>query len=362
MKKLIRTQVAIVMAIAFFIMYSCDDDPLENPDESLIVYIEDDITEITTWYSDSIYVIKAWNFYVENTLTIQAGTIIKFHPDGPDMTLGSGGTIIASGTSDEPIIFTSWKDDAFGGDTNGDNSGSQPAVLDWGEISTNGENGSVFEYCQFYYGGDSYYNATLTIDGNGVIVDHCLFVNNSGNNGTGWYGVLDAVDGGVDTDITHNTFYSNVRPLSIGTAFSIDNTNIFHDPDNTDVTNDYNGILVETIYEVTGVIAWDENEVPFVIDDNDWWIESGAVLNLANNVVLKFKTGSAISLKDGTSNIPNYNGTGVVFTSYKDDNYGGDTNGDGTSTSPVNGDWYGIYDNFGSSFVNWTNIYFSSYN
>ncbi len=360
MKKVFKTQFIITVLLTSVLMFSCNKDDEDNPDESIIVYIEEDISEITTWYSDSIYVIEAWDFYVENTLTIQAGTIIKFTSDGPDIALGSGGTIIASGTSDEPIIFTSVKDDAYGGDTNGDESLSQPSVLDWGGINTNGENGSIFEYCQFYYGGDSYYNATLTIYGNGVIVDHCLFVNNSGNDASGWYGVLDAIDGGPDTEITHNTFYSNVRPLSIGTAFSIDNTNIFHNPDDTNVTNDYNGIFVETINEVSGVIDWSEIEVPFVIDDNDWWINSGAVLNLANNIVLKFRSGSAMVLHDGTSNIPNYNGSGVVFTSYKDDNYGGDTNGDGMSTSPVNGDWDGIYDDLGSKYVSWTNVYYSS--
>ncbi|MCF8406225.1 MAG: hypothetical protein K9H58_19955 [Bacteroidales bacterium] len=360
MKSIVKNSFLVVVTISL-IIYSCqkDEDPNnENPVTSNIVYVTDDLTEVTTWYHDSIYVIKAWDFYVENTLTIQAGTIVKFHPDGPDMILGSGGTIIAKGTVASPIIFTSWKDDSAGGDTNGDGGATSPSVKDWGAIDLNDQNGSQFVYCEFHYGGNSSYSATLDVYGNNVKVDHCIFSFNSGDDGSGWYGALDVTYGGPDCVITNNTFFSNVRPLSVNTDFSLDDSNIFHNPLSISTTNTYNGIFVYCLDEITGNLSWGETEVPFVIDDNDLWTYNGGTLTLADLVVLKFRPGSELVLDNGAADIINYNGPGVYFTSYKDDTKKGDTNGDGNATSPSNGDWEGIYDNVNGVMCSWANIFY----
>ena len=360
MKKLFGIQTYFLLLISIFI-FSCekDDDPEIEFPESNIVYIMDDLSDVTTWYSDSIYVIKAWDFYVENTLTIQAGTTIKFHPDGPDMLLGSGGTIVAKGLAVKPIIFTSWKDDSAGGDTNGDGNASSPSVKDWGFITTNSENGSQFEYCEFHFGGSSSNSSTLEVYGNNIKVTNCVFSHNSGDAGSGWHGALDAIYGGVDCEISSNIFFSNVRPLSVNTAYPIDDSNIFHNPLDISTTNTYNGIFVESIDEITSNLVWGETEVAFVIDDNDFWTYNGGTLNLADQVVLKFRPGSEMLLDNGASDLINYNGPGVYFTSYKDDSKKGDTNGDGSATSPSVGDWEGIYDNLNSVMFSWPNILFA---
>lgn len=340
------------------ILASCDKDDPDPESPSNVVEVYDDITEVTTWYSDSVYVIRAWDFYVENTLIIQGGTIIKFTDDGPDMTLGSGGTISAGGSIDAPIIFTSFKDDRHGGDTNGDADATAPDVKDWGGISTNDNNGSVFSFCEFYYGGGSTYSSTLEVYGSNIQVMNCTFAHNAGDDASGWYGALDASYAGMGCVISGNTFYDNVRPLSINLMMDINNTNVFTNPDDGSEGNSYNAIFVETIDELNAAISWNETEVPFVIDDNDWWITDGASLTLGNNVVLKFRPDSYIVM-DNTEAIINYDGDGVHFTSYKDDSKKGDTNGDGDATSPGNGDWGGIYDNVASSYVSWANILYA---
>jgi hypothetical protein len=342
---------------------SCKKD--NPPNDSNVVEVTKNIDQVTTWSKDSIYLIKKYDFYVNNSLTIEAGTIVKFHSsDGPDLTLGNSGTIIAVGTSSDPIIFTSYKDDAHGGDTNGDEDATSPARKDWGRISTNGLNGSRFEYCTFMYGGAGSYTTTLSItSGSKATVRNCTFTHNDGSDGTGWYGALDASDAISGTVIENNTFYDNVRPLSISTAFSLDASNVFHNPNDPTQTNTYNGIMVESINEVTSAISWAETEVPFVIDDNDFWIESGGSLSLANNVVLKFRPGSVLLLESGTSGMPGY--TNAIFTSYKDDSRLGDTNGDAAATSPANGDWEGIYDDSmtipSPYYYTWTNIYYDNH-
>lgn len=355
-----KTRIVIyLLPFALFFGFSCDDENEEPGDSSNVVYIEDDITSVTTWSGDSVYVIKAWDFYVSNTLTIEPGTIIKFHPDGPDMALGAGGTIIANGTANNPVVFTSWKDDAHGGDTNGDETQTTPAMKDWGGITTNDNNGSIFSHCEFYYGGSTSYSYTLQVYGNNIQVKNCIFAHNAGDDASGWYGALEANYAESSCVITGNIFFDNVRPLSVGVAFSMDNSNQFFNPADPQQGNTCNGIFVETGEDVNTAISWLETEVPFVIDDNDWWINSGASLTLGNNVCLKFRPGSAIVMDD-TDAFINHDAPGVYFTSYKDDTRKGDTNGDGSATAPGAGDWEGIYDNIGMGYVNWINILYAT--
>jgi hypothetical protein len=359
-------KVMLLMAAASFIV-SCEKDKDNNNGnngDSNVVIITENITEPTTWSGDSLYLIKAWDFYVENTLTIQPGTIVKFHPtEGPSMALSGSGTVIASGTAVNPIIFTSFKDDSRGGDTNKDGDATSPASKDWDNISTNGMNGSVFKYCEFYYGGGSSYTTTLSIDAGSICtVENCTFAHNAGDDASGWYGALDFSSADKGSTLKGNVFYDNIRPLSIMADMNVPDDQVFHNPDNASETNQYNGIFVETINDITKAsVHWQETEVPFIIDDNDWWINSGASLRLGNGVVLKFRPGSALVLEDGTSALINYNGTGVYFTSYKDDSLLGDTNGDGSATTPLKGDWYGIYDNNASVMLSWANIHYAQY-
>jgi len=358
MKK-IKIYLFLALGIAIFPISSCHDDPVPDPDptpaNTNVIEITANIDNVTTWLTGKIYVIKKWDFYVNNTLTIQPGVIIKFHPTlGPDLTLGGTGTIVANGTITSPIIFTSYKDDANGGDTNGDGTATTPAKADWGTINLNGLNGSTFNYCSFMYSGINQYAALELSAGSTATVTNCTFAHNDGFYADG--GALDASGSGTATVIQHNIFYDNVKALSVGVAYSLDSTNVFHNPSNSAQTNTYNAIFVESTNHILSPISWLEDEVAYVINDNDFWIE--AALTLGDNVVLKFMPSSTIVLN--SASIVNYNGTGVYFTSYKDDSHKGDTNADASATTAATGDWTGIYDNVGMAYYTWTNILYDS--
>ncbi|MBN2164948.1 MAG: hypothetical protein JW717_01590 [Marinilabiliaceae bacterium] len=360
MKKLILLFFSI--NTLFFVACSDDDDNTpDNPSGDKVVIIDKNITTPTVWNgNDTVYIIKKYDFYVSNSLTIQSGAIIKFHPSaGPYMMLGNGGTIMAIGSNTEPIIFTSYKDDEHGGDNNGDGTTTHPLPGDWYEINTNGNNGSNFKYCEFYYGGGGSYHASLTLMGNNLVVDHCTFAfNKGGKMGDFYYGVLNASDAEKNTTITNNIFFNNNLPLSMESVISIDNSNIFSNPGNSSETNNMNGIFIYSYDDFYTATLWQETEVPFVINDNDLWIESSGSLTLGNNVAIKFTPSSTLVIQEGGAL---NQGSAIKFTSIKDDTVKGDTNGDGNATSPNNGDWNGIYNDISSTYYTWSNIYYDNH-
>lgn len=73
-------------------------------------------TGTVTWIKNNEYILEGFVFVNDGqTLTIEAGTVIRFKPgqgeNASALIVARGGKIVASGTADEPIIFTSEDDD-----------------------------------------------------------------------------------------------------------------------------------------------------------------------------------------------------------------------------------------------------------
>ncbi|MEK9185517.1 MAG: right-handed parallel beta-helix repeat-containing protein, partial [Patescibacteria group bacterium] len=93
---------------------------------------------------------------VGQTLTIAPGAVIKLDSWPSFGSITAHGALKSLGTKDQPIYFTSLKDDSVGGDTNGDATTTSPAVKDWNAIYL--ENGSKadFSHTVIRYGGFNY--------------------------------------------------------------------------------------------------------------------------------------------------------------------------------------------------------------
>jgi hypothetical protein len=160
---------------------------------------------------------------------------------------------------------------------------------------------------------------------------------------------------------TGNLFFSNHgHPVLIGIATDFDNSNEFS-------FNQNNAIYVDCVDIDQGTnIAWSNKQVPYVLggfSGNSWTFDTKKILVLGDSVVLKFARyttpGFTLIIPDGIAQIQNYNGLGVVFTSYSDDSYLGDTNADGPSTGDA-AYWEGIQTT-GPVWYHWPNIYFATH-
>lgn len=323
------------------------------------VDVNKNITVPTTWLAGKVYMVRTW-VNVNAPLVIQAGAIIKFKNSSCGMEVYA--KITANGTSANPIIFTSYKDDSYCGDNNGDGAASTPSKGDWGRLTMRGDqHGSLFRYCKFLYGGGAGNGVVLANSGSGDIhdftFDYCTFAHTYGNtsNTNAAFSGSNMHDASVSI-LTNNIFYDNIKPIYLGTYYALDPSNSFHNPANPSETNKYNGIFLWVYGLGNKSVAYKVTEVPYVFDG---WLQVGApdFLSVGPNVVFKFaSSGSQISSHNASEF--SINAT-AVFTSFKDDSRGGDTNGDGNASTPAANDWYGI--SRGTDGAYHTNVFYAAH-
>ncbi|MEZ4866229.1 MAG: right-handed parallel beta-helix repeat-containing protein [Caldilineaceae bacterium] len=420
--------VTLLFAIVYLLPahYPLYAHPLAHP---MLTEVGGDITINTTWTkANSPYIVTS-NVAVATgvILTIEPGVIVKFG-GSQQLTLADNAQLQAVGTQAEPIVFTSNKDDSYGGDTNGDGQATLPVAGNWYYLWGSGANSTLhLEHALVRYSVYGVYaNANLTLRDSTIEESSSalVYVNPTANTtptvvierntlrDARYYGLeLREIAGNltvnnntiVDTgqigafvynvsnaQIDHNTLtFTTGNPIgfhleSLGAAVAVTNNTItYSGPQSTQhgievITsspqltnnqvhgfekavlinggypqqaptysgNDFSGNTLDGI-GIAGEIlagAWTKIGGYTHFIDNSATIANGATFTFSPGDVVKFgqygslQLGTGATLQAiGTANNP------IVFTSMKDDTYGGDTNQDSQATLPAPGDWYYLY-------------------
>ena len=121
----------------------------------------------TTWTkAGSPYIVDGIVSTRLGSLTIDPGVVVKFTPNSI-LSLHADVRTNFQGQPNDPIYFTSLKDDSVGGDTNGDGVVTVPAPGDWGYATFGGgsrNNNMNIQYLSVRYGGGVSINNPFRID------------------------------------------------------------------------------------------------------------------------------------------------------------------------------------------------------
>lgn len=340
------------------------------------------IAHNTTWtQAQSPYVVQSTVFVNQGvTLTIDPGVVIKFRTNLTQLYVN--GTLAVNGTATDKVYFTSYKDDSVGGDTNRDGTATRPLPKDWADIRFNAGSAATITHAVVRYGGDractnwgcaasqsglynnggavtvsdsqfSYNNLAGIIQYNGSIaitsseIDHQtngLFLNPGGiaaisnsNFHNNSYGVTTSSSGSLT--LTNNTFAHN----SSGAGSINGLVNFTHSGNTASGTG-------RRAFVISGRIGNDKqwnNDLPYLI--SSLTIDAGKTLTIDSGIVIKFENLNSSLIVNGALNINGTKANPVFLTSLNDDAAGGDTNGNGSTTVPIHGDWAHLQFNAGST-------------
>jgi len=253
-----------------------------------------------------------------------------------------GGRILAQGTPAAPVVLTSLHDDTVGGDTEKNGAATAPTPGDWIWIGLHAGDTSVLQHTELRFGGGGN-NATLQINGSSATLDHVTVADGATN-------ALSCRNlASTPATIRDCTFRNNAGLPLYDAQWAI-LANASNNTATGNAAGDHYRVMPER--PNSPVVLRPDNFPGDVLEvANRTNIQTGGSLSLPPGTILKFpgrvasgfSLGSGATLRlEGTARRP------IVLTSFKDDSWGGDTNGDGSATSPAANDIGQIYIGSGS--------------
>jgi len=310
-------------------------------------------------------------------LTIPAGAIIKSFtrydlakPNDPIPGLKITAGVTFESNQAEPIIFTSYRDD-IGGDTNGDDIDTEPFARDWTGVhfvdkNAPGSANYTFEWLSFRYAtnGLLYETTTTSVGARLPVIVNSTFIGNL--NGLRFRAVSNNANSRIEPIISQCTF-SDQGILPAVKADTEPGVPIFLE--NT-VQPTYNGnTFTNNFHPAIGLSGrWRSSvmfpavngqaltPLPYLIHGDVWFgdanisggIDNSAIFSLPPGTILKFfvnnfdrNARANLIAAASLQLLSTTNQTPIVFTSYYDSLYGGNTDGIDT-VEPAPRDWGGV--------------------
>ncbi len=272
--------------------------------------------------------------------TIAPGVVVKLgrpYYDPIGVAININGALVADGKPDSLIVFTSMADDAFGGDTQGDGALTQPAAGNWSGITfsaISNDAATVVDECRIRYAGYAG-SGGITFTNSGPTLSNTWVTATSG----------EGVDiEGASTPTFTNCFFDSSTTVPV--QMSLVSNPTFNNVQFLGNTYTALGITAESIAQD---VLWPirsvsgRNNMPYLLQ-GQLVTGLGATVTIQPGVIIK-GTGSAgiriqrAFIAEGRTQPESL----IVFTSYRDDFYGGDTNNDGTATAPAAGNWGSVW-------------------
>lgn len=285
--------------------------------------------------TDETWLMQTAPYVIDGTLSIKrnAGSILRIQ-EGSTLAFTNGaeinvayneyGTLIAKGTLEKPITFTS--------------ASNSPDQGDWdGVYIYDGANNCEFEFCNFEYGGGYSPYGMININNTDVSFKNCSFENSK------TWGIS------LNSDAYFNTFENNTFSDNYDYQISIYG-NYAHTIGTGNAFGDPLGIYVKgDDLEQSGTVTWLKHDAPYYMQGTlHIGSTAGTTLNIEAGAILKFTNGAEFNIGYSDAGKLVANGTitnPITFTT--------------ANISSAQGDWDGLYfysNTMGGSVLNYCNV------